>query len=248
MVRIIFLVLAIAALGCAGATTQKDQAQLMLRHGTKQLIDNNYEQAFKTLKEAEELDREDPVIQNNLGLAYFVKKDFGEAEGRFKSALKLKPSYSDALNNLARVHIELTRYDEAIVELNNVTKDLSYPTVEKAYVNLGLAYLKKGNSALALNHFRRAIDANGKFCPAHNYYGQALFNLQKFDEALESFETALKLCNNNYDEARYYRALSYYKTGSAEKAETDFKTVVKLYPGTELAKKSERMLELLRLK
>src|SRR5205085_283608 len=126
--------------------------------------------------------------------------------------------YSDARNNLGRVYIELARYNEAISLLTQVTKDLTYTAPEKAFVNLGLAHLKKGEYTQAQNIFKKGMEANAKFCPAYNYYGQALFQLQKYDAAIDSFDSALRLCNNNYDEAHYYSALSYYKAGQQEKA------------------------------
>jgi len=233
-------------IGCATSESKKDKSQIYLRLGTNHLLKGNYPQALASLLQAEALDPEDSVIQNNLGLAYFVRKEFSFAETHVKKALQIDPKYSDARNNLGRIYIEIARYNDAINELTQVVKDLTYSTVEKAYVNLGLAYLKKGDSSTTIQNFRKAIDANNKFCPAHNYYGQALFALQKYELSVDSFELALKLCNNDYDEAHYYSGLSNYKIGQKEKATARLEEVIKMYPDSEWATKAKAMLKIIR--
>ena len=166
-------------LGCANTELKKEQADLHLRIGTSHLLAGRYPQALNEMLAAETLDPENPVIENNLGLAYFVRKEFTQAEKHLLLALTLNPKYNDARNNLGRVHIELARYDEALAELKIVTQDLTYPTPEKAFVNIGIVYMKKGSPLKALDNFKKGIEANGKFCPAFNYYGQSLLGLQK---------------------------------------------------------------------
>jgi type IV pilus assembly protein PilF len=232
--------------GCSSAEDKRDEAQLHLRIGTAHLMKGHYPQALGELLEAESLDPNDAVIQNNLGLAYFVRKQFDEAEQHVSKALAINPRYSDAKNNLGRVYIELTRYDDAITVLNQVTRDLTYPSPEKAFVNLGLAYMKKGELNAALTTFKKSLEANNRFCPAYNYMGQTHFQQQKYQDAIDDFETALKLCNGNYDEAHYWSALSYYKAGQREKAQARLEEVIKLYPDSEYAPKAKSMLKIMR--
>jgi type IV pilus assembly protein PilF len=232
-------------LGCASGEIRQQQAQLHLRIGTSLLIKGHYPQALSELLEAEKLDPTEPVIQNNLGLAYFVRREYGLSESHIKKAISFSPGYSDAKNNLGRVYIEQARYDDAISELLPVTKDLTYPSPEKCFVNLGLAYLKKGDMGNAQKMYKKSIESNSRFCPGYNYLGQAYFQQQKYEDAIQSFDTALSLCNSNYDEAHYYSALSYYKAGQKEKAEARFQEVIKLYPNSEYAAKSKSMLKII---
>jgi Tfp pilus assembly protein PilF len=235
----------LATTGCATSDKNQEKAQLQLEIGTKHLMKGQYPQAMAALLEAEKLDPDNAVVQNNLGLAYYVRHEYVSAEKHILKALQLSPVYTDARNNLGRVYIDLARYDLAIKELLQVTKDLTYSTPEKGFVNLGLAYLKKNEVNNALMAFRRSIENNNRFCPAHNYYGQALFQQQKYNDAIESFEKALKLCDNNYDEAHYYGALSYYKVGQREKARARFQEVVRLYPDSEFATRARSMLKII---
>ena len=70
--------------------------------------------------------------------------------------------------------------------------------------------------------------------------------MQKYEAAIDSFDSALKLCNNNYDEAHYFSGLSYFKAGKPEKAEARLEEVIKLYPDSEYAAKAKDMLKLIR--
>ena len=242
----LFFVFSLLALsGCGDAELRRDQAQLHLRIGTSHLIKGHYPQALYELLEAEKLDPNDAVIQNNLGLAYFVRKEYSQSEKHIGNALKLDPKYSDARNNLGRIYIELARYDEAILLLAEVTRDLTYAYPEKAFVNLGLAYMKKGDLTSAQNNFKKSLEANSHFCPAYNYYGQTLFQQTKYEAAIDAFDSALKLCNNNYDEAEYFSGLSYYKAGRQEKAQARLEDVIKQYPDSEFAAKAKDMLKLI---
>ncbi|MCC6278176.1 MAG: tetratricopeptide repeat protein [Oligoflexia bacterium] len=245
MRKLLLLAILFSAFGCSSAGVKKEKAQLHLRIGTQNLMKGFYPQALKELIEAEKHDPEDPVIQNNLGLAYFVRKEFDRAQIHISKAVQLNPNYTDARNNLGRVFIEMAKYDSAIQELLLVGKDLTYPQPEKAMVNLGIAYMKKGEQVQAQEAFRKALESNGSFCPAHNYFGQSLFKAQKFAEASQAFESALQNCGNKYDEAHYFSGLTYYKLGQKEKAVARLEEVVKNYPTSEYATKAKSMLKII---
>jgi len=231
--------------GCSSTQEKKEQAELHLRIGTAHLTKGHYPQALQELLTAEELDPENEIIQNNLGLAYYVRNEFQLAEQHFKKAIAINPKYSDAKNNLGRVYTETGLYDSAVQVLTEVTKDLVYPTPEKAFVNLGLVHMKLSDYQAAKSDFQKAIEANNKFCTAYNYYGQSLFHLGQYELAQSAFDNALQLCKNNYDEAHYYSALNYYKMGLKEKAVARLNEVIHLYPSSEYSKKATDMLKLI---
>jgi len=239
------LLLAFALVGCASSGNKKEKAELHLRIGTSHLTQGHYPLALQELLEAEKLDPENEVVQNNLGLAYFVRNQYEAAEKHFHRALELNPKYSDARNNLGRVYTENGQYDTAIKTLTEVTRDLLYNTPEKAYVNLGIVYLKKNEIRTAKTTFEKAIEANNKYCISYNFYGQALFQLRDFSNAQSAFQTALELCKNDYDEAHYFSGLSLYKMGEKEKAIARMNEVIQRYPSSEYSKKAVSMLTIM---
>lgn len=227
---------------CATNNRDQEKADLHLRIGTAHLNQGNYPIALKELLEAYKLDPENAVICNNLALAYFVREKHVEAEKYLQRAVALDPKYTDAYNNLGRVHIEMNRPEDAIKELNIVVADLTYPQPERGLANLGLAYYRSGNFSMAEKKFREALKANNSFCPAHNYYGQSLYQQKQYKRAASVIETAIQVCKD-LDEARYFGAMSYLRMGQKEKAMARMNEVVELFPNSQYASKARAYLD-----
>ncbi len=253
-VRAAFTLISIALLvtvltGCASQKT-KDEAQLHARIGTALLQQGHYPDALRELLTAEKMDSNDPSIQNNLGLAYFMREKYKTAADHLEKALELNAAYSEARNNYGRVLIELGRYDQAIHELQRVVNDLTYPDPSKAYVNLGLAYFRRGNYADAKALFSKALKNNRDNCLAQTLYGRSLFELSSFESAAQSLDNASLICRANggagFDEPQYYSGLAYYKIGKTSSAISRMEEIVKLYPDGRYAKKAENLLKLMK--
>ncbi len=231
------------------ATPQGDKkgvADLHLRMGTAHLQQGNYPQALKELLTAHELEPNNDVINNNLALAYFVRDRFAEAETHLKKAIDIDSKYSDARNNLGRVYISMKQYDQAIAELIPVTNDLTYPTPEKSFSNLALAYYKKGDFLKARDTDLQALKAEKSFCPAQSVYGLSLFFLEDYKKSSQSLEKTVTQCDKEKEEAHYYTALSYFKIGLKDKAEARLQEMIHLYPEGEFTEKAKTMLGIIK--
>ncbi len=248
MGKYIAVLFCLSLTACADAEKQetKQKAILHFNIGVSDLESGRYPEALQQLLIANDMEPDNPLILNNLGLAYFVREKYAEAHQNIARALKLRPSYSDARNNLGRVLIEMGRTDDAIAELERVTKDLTYPSPEKAFANLGLAHMKKEEYQKAKKALAKAIQINREFCEAYNYYGQTLFRNQEFSKSSDIFDRALKICDRIPQEVHYFSALSYYKSGQFDKAIARFEEVIKNYPESEFAQKSESMLKIIK--
>jgi Tfp pilus assembly protein PilF len=233
---------------CAsGNSKDSEKAELFLRMGSSQFENGNYPAALSDLLKAEELDSKNPAIQNNLGLVYFMRQRYDFAEKHLRRALSLNNKYNEARNNLSRVLIEVGRFQEAENELRIVIDDLTYPSVDKAYVNLGLAQFNQKNYGPAKESFLRAMNASRDNCIANAYYGRTFFELKEYDKASVALDTAIGFCQRAlFDEPHYYSALTYYRLGDKEKAMARFTEIVKLYPEGKYREKSNAMLEMLR--
>ena len=78
----------------------------------------------------------------------------------FERALSEDPDFSQARNNYAAYLFEKKRYDDAIKQLERVTKDYRYPRRYKAFENLGICYLEKDDIESAKAAFNRALQLN----------------------------------------------------------------------------------------
>lgn len=246
--RIIQTLLVLALLGCIGCSSVETEdskvAELHLRVGTGYLTSGKYRKALSELLIALKHNPSDPFVHNNLGITYFSLKKNDLAANHLVQAVTLKPDYSDARNNLGRVYIEMGIYDKAISELTVVTNDLTYLNPNKALINLGLAYLKKGSLQQANKTLFSAIKSDRTNCLAYNYYGQTLFRQEKLSDASVSLDQAVGLCRKlNFDEPHYYSALAYLKMGHKEKATARFHEVIDLFPDGDYAQKSKIRLK-----
>ncbi len=107
-------ILLFTAASCASwGPRDPEQAELHLRVGSSLLESGSYPQALSELLKAEELDPENAMIQNNLGLVYFARERLELSEKHIRRAIALDPKFTDAKNNLGRVLIESKKYEEA---------------------------------------------------------------------------------------------------------------------------------------
>ena len=100
-------------------TAQSRQAADLYELGSVQLRKRLYPQAAATLKQAlkrlgDEPDEARALIQNALGFALAAQKDYEGASKHYKLALKAKPDYPVALNNLAFAQDKLLNIEEAL--------------------------------------------------------------------------------------------------------------------------------------
>ena len=247
---LVFLLNTVFFVGCGGGSfirDDNDQSELQLQVGTSQLQNGNYPAAMASLLKAEQLDPSNPLIQNNLGLAYFVRDHFSEAEKHFEKAISLKHDYTDAKNNAGRTLIELNQFEEALKMLSDAEKDLTYPTPEKPLINIGIVYFKTSRYDLAKNYFAKALASQRENCLAYDYYGRSLYELKQFAAASDALDRAVGFCQPmQFDEAQYYSALAHFQAGNKEKAEARLEQLIKIYPRGKYKEKSKAMLETMR--
>lgn len=245
---LILIIAALYVMGC-GSFGKRDSelAELHLRVGTSQLQSGDYPSALKELLHAESLDPNNSQIQNNLGLAYYVRDRFDLAEVHIRKALTLDPKYTDARNNLSRVLIDRAKYSEAAQEARMVIADLTFPTPEKGWINLGIAQFKLNQFDESKRSFLKAIQLQKENCLANSYFGRSLFELKDYKKSTEALDKAVGYCQSMlFDEPHYYSAMSYLQMGDKKRAEARFDEVIKLYPNGKYIDKSKEWLEMIR--
>jgi Tfp pilus assembly protein PilF len=215
--------------------------------GASNIEGGNLPAAMSALLKAEELDPNNAVIQNTLGVAYFMRQHNELAEKHLRKALDINKRYSEARNNLSRVLTEEGRYKEAAKEAHIVLDDLTYPGVDKAYINLGLAQFNDKLYTEAKESFLRAINTTRDNCLANAYYGRSIFEMKDYEKAAPALDNAIGFCQKSlYDEPHYYSALTYYRLGQKDKSVARFEEIVKFYPEGKYRDKAKAMLALIR--
>lgn len=242
MFRSLILSLFLLLAACT-SSARKEEAQLHLQMGTSSLQQGRYPDALRELLLAEKADSKNSVVQNNLGLVYFIREKTDLAEQHLTRAVELDGKYSEARNNLARVLIEQNKYDQAIREIHIVLKDLTYTDSEKALTNLSLAYFRRGEYSEAKKYSSQALKLNRENCFAYTLYGRSQYELQDFKSAASSLDSAVVLCKPSaFDEPHYFAGLAYQKLGNLEKAIARLEEVSRLYPSGKYQQKAQSML------
>lgn len=101
--------------------------------------------ARKMYREAVETYREGPkdsaVLANKIGIAYHQLLDLESAKKQYERAIKLNPSYSEAINNLGTVYYARKSYRRAVSEYKRALRIT--PDSASFLSNLGTAYYAK---------------------------------------------------------------------------------------------------------
>lgn len=246
----ILLLLALTAMGgCAnGRDTQEIQINPGSYHyqmGLSFLGERNYTSALVELTEAEKLDPDNPEVLHNLGIAYMGKRRPDLAEPRFLRAVTLKPTYSAARNDLGVAYLELKRWDNAIQQFKVVKDDLFYDFADNAAINLGLAYLGKGEYPKALAELTAVLRGNPHRPEARLSLGRVYFAMDRTEQAIAEYQRVLNACRE-YGDAHYYLGLAYLKLQNIPAARSAFSEVIRIKPHSELGRSAEGYLELLK--
>lgn len=172
-----------------------------------------------------------------------------EAERSARTALELRPEYREATNTLGVTLIHLKRPRDAIEVLKPLCNDILYQTPEKAWGNLGWAYLEAGDLDLATDALRRSIAAQPMFCVGSYRLGLAHERKGEFNAALQALTRALETeaseCSR-LQEAFAARARVQARLGQAEPARADLARCVELSAATETGKNCRSMLDKLK--
>jgi Tfp pilus assembly protein PilF len=161
---------------------------------------------------------------------------FGKAETQFKQAIADKPTFSEALNNLAVVAIHFGRYDEAVSLEEKALSNIIYREPFAAQGNLGLAYLNKSDYARAAKALRQALFDQPAFCVGRYRLAKVYYEEKDWERAAEELErvTSDKACP--IQEAFHLAGMVALRREDRGKAGELFQRCVQLAPKSCLAK------------
>jgi tetratricopeptide (TPR) repeat protein len=213
--------------------------------GLSYLGEKNYSSALFDLTEAEKLDPDNPDVLYNLGMAFIGKKRPDLAESKLLKAIELKPGFSVARNDLGVAYLDLKRWDSAIQQFKIVKDDLFYDNSENASINLGLAYLGKGEYPKALEELRAVAALNPRNPIVRLYLGRVWFAMDKSDQAIAEYSKAIEIYRD-YGAAHYYLGQAQIKLNRIDAARVSFKEAVRLIPESELGRAALGYLDLLK--
>lgn len=170
----------------------------LYQRSVKEIDSKNFIQAIATLRQVVASDPKDFRAWSDLGMLYFIQKEYEAAENCYTSALTAKPSYFPALFNLGKVQLARKSYEQAIASLEAALK--IEPKSAPANYFLGEAYLgiKKGSKAVVYLNEALRIDPVG-MAEAHLRLAALYNGAGMKDKAAIEYENFLKQKPDYFD-------------------------------------------------
>ena len=162
-----------------------------------------------------------------LGFAFQQKGRADEAIILEQKAIKLKPGYAPACNNLGNALLQKGRVDEAITQYQTALQ--IEPGNTQARVNLGNALLQKGRVDDAIAQYQAALQINPNLPLPHSNLGNALMQKGRVDEAITHYQTALQI-EPNSTQARNNLGRALIRKGDLDAATACFQKSAAINP------------------
>jgi tetratricopeptide (TPR) repeat protein len=127
------------------------------------------------------LEEDADYIQNELGLLYFINKDYKKAETFFTKATELNPNWAIPLSNLAGVYVELQKTDTGLVLAEKAIA--LQPDYRGAYEKQAMLYEQKNNLLAAEELYKKSLLLNVKDYFSFEKLGKLYLKTGRFEKA-----------------------------------------------------------------
>jgi tetratricopeptide (TPR) repeat protein len=172
--------------------------------------------------------RDNYLAYNNLGFYLNGQGRTAEAMENYRQALKINPTYEDALNNLGYALAGQKNYAEAIPLYEAALR--IRPDHVEVHNNLGNALSETGQINEAIRHYLVALQQQPDHADANNNLGIALAMQGKLGEAIPHFLTAIR-SNPKYASAHSNLGNAYAVQHKLEEAIREYREALRLKPG-----------------
>jgi tetratricopeptide (TPR) repeat protein len=180
-----------AALQSQGST---QEAEARYKIGVAYLNEKKIQQAFLEFQHAHDLNPNNKEVLNALGIIYLLHFDeTTKSIDYFQKAVRVDPSYSEALNNLGYAHEKLGRFADAIPYYKRAVTNLMYATPENAYVNMGNAYYRLGKYEEAATAYKEALKRAPALIPAHMKLALCYNAMGRYGDASAAMTNAIDI-------------------------------------------------------
>lgn len=217
--------------------------QSILKSAAGSILSSDYASALEELKKGEVLDRDNPEILYNLGIAYTRLSLYKTALEYFNRVLSLNFQFIDVLHvkkNIAFCLINLEQYDEALKSLDNILSD--FHSDIQALSMKGYCLEKTGRMNDSIRTYSEVFKYDKSNLNSMNSTAYLMAKLGiNIKKALELAEYVNRRDRNNpaYRDTLGY---IYLKSGNYEQAEKHISAALKEMPfSSEIASHMEEL-------
>ncbi len=216
--------------------------------GVRFIASNQTHNALQALRKSLEIYPDNAETRMWLGVVYTQMNEDIAAEGEFLRALELNPQLTEARNWFGVYWARRGNLDAAIAQYRQALLDPAYPSISRArvQVNLGNVLMQTGEYDEAVVMLGRAgqiaVASSDPLYPlVHLSLAEALVKTGRSQEALGALERMDVLPPNARVE--YLSGLAYRDLGEVDAARDHLGRVLRLVPGSELAREALAVLE-----
>lgn len=180
----------LSTLSASCATDRRDEikkAVALQNLGNALVAEGKIRQGYTELLKAHQLDPKNPDLNQDLALVCRNLGHYDLALKYFNLAMKYKPDFPDARNNMGTVYLLMKEWDKAIFCFKEAANNMAYKTPQYAYNNMGTAYFNKGDYRKAIESYQLAVKTSSAYFTAH-------LNLARVYEVQEEWDKALAAC------------------------------------------------------
>ncbi len=193
---LVALLVAVLLPSCASTADdeiRRLEARSAYEAGVKSIADGRVSLGLASLRQAAEVEPQNPLYHNAVGAVLLNVGRFPDAQAEFQKAVELDPTYADAFHNLGSAFAEQGKWDEAIAAYKKALAQTIYASPENTYNNLGYAYWALDRRKEAEEAFRAALQLEPKLVPSHFWLGVLLEKEGRKDEAKTHLRAARDL-------------------------------------------------------
>jgi tetratricopeptide (TPR) repeat protein len=229
------------------------RSSALVRQGTTDINNRDYDGAIAALSEAIRLDPKSVLAFGNRGTAYMRKGDNDRAIADYDEAIRLDPMYAFAFHQRGAVYARKGDNDRAIADYDEAIRLDYKPAL--AFLNRGIAYMNKGDNDRAIANYNEAIRLDPMYAPktqatpgdneairlnpavpealhiALAFLKRGIAYARKGDtgRAIADFDEAIRRDAKNAF-TFYSRGLTYENKGDHDRAIADYSEAIRLDP------------------
>lgn len=210
------------------------------RLGMKLKDSSNYDESIKAFEKASKLDKENSEVLYWIGWIQNDKEEYTKAIEVLKKAVKIKPNYAYALQEIAyaykmalqinpkngtaykgigdvyRRNYSPAKTTEAIENYKKAVDN--NPSSAGSYFGLGWCYNELSDYETAIPYLKKAIALDKSISAAYTELGYAEYSKGRYEDAIKTFDQGLGISPNG-DLSIYYKGLVYIAQKNKSKAQ-----------------------------
>lgn len=244
--RVWMILILVFTVACASTQDpqRKKKAEAARNLGEAYLSEGNFTLALRELLKAEDLNPNDPYLQNDIGLAFYGKRMYDRAIRHYKKALDLKRDYAPAMNNLGNAYMAQEQWDSAIEYYEQALNSTLYATPHFPLSNLGAVYYEKKDYRRSEKYYLEALELQSDFVQALRGLARTYMAIGRYEDAIFRLRKAVRM-HPEVAVLHYELGNAYRLAGYRRDARYAYQQAIQLAPESAVADQARMGLKML---